>query len=619
MKNKYHSTFPYQLLILVVATSITGYSQDSQMKFMGFSMGMSSTEVINLLTSQDQISAFGYKVNLLSKNDRIELFKNKDTLNPYHENHFRFNCPSYLLGTPNPENYHNNQEFSHLELIKLIYNQLEIKNPSFVFEGDNLVGSTGNFDMLYSDYNELVAGLDKKYGKGVYNNRLTSWKKDGHVITLSQPFYEQWNRNKRIKIAEYLYKTTQSVHFQFYSLSKVQECINKNNRQFKTEENELIQVTNNSYKLLGLSLGITKEEFTNIIEKKGICNNKTISAKGTGDGDHYANRHEYSNIMDLRRNTARWDNLYLLTNYKNTCISLGADFTNNKLTKLTISVNPNVPTNHDKMSVDIYTTMKKFIGIQKPIHRELYTKLWIIDKFAFKIRYDSMAVHYDQAAHMIDISLINTTINIAKKDKFKSDVSTFIKDIDKGSLINLQILGSYFTTDNTKITRDYKHYKIRNQATTSDVSIHIIPARMVIICSGSGISIIDYDKGNGSKYFCYIDEYEVMKRNDSIISISFPFNPLDYGTNLSSLKKETTDLLINELNNKYGAGIERTYSDRKSIYWIISNKYIFEIILNGTDVIGSEPHRKPNIHVSFRLKESEDMILKHKEKKGLLD
>lgn len=600
MKIEYHSTLLLKLMILLIATSITGYSQDTQMKFMGFSMGMSSSEVINYLTSQDKISAFGTEDNLLSNNDKIELFENRDTLIPYHENRFRFNCPSYLLGTPNPKNYHNYQEFTHFELKKLIFNQLEIKNPSFVFEGDNLVGSTGYIDMLYSYYNELVAKLDKKYGKGVYNKRLTSWKKDGTVITLWQPSYDSWNRNKKYKIPEYQYKTTNSVGFQFYSLSKVQDCINRKNKQYETEENKLIQVTNDSYKLLGISLGISKVEFADLIEKKGMC----------WDGNR-------SSINEIREDLISNDSVYFLTKYKKYCIGIKANFTINKLTELTIyatQIEGSSIGNYREVSEDMYSTIKKFIVIQKPSNRELYNKNgYLIDKLACKIGYDSLAMYYNNTFGSW-ISLTNINAINSRKEKFKSDISTFIKDVDKGSLIDLQLQGSFFINEELKISNDYNYRKI-NQATSSKLTSTYLLRPPLNEYYVSSINNIDVDQG--AIYFCYISEVEVMKRNDSIIATSFSFRPSNYGTNASTLKEETTTLLIKELNSKYGAGIEKSYSDRKSIYWIVNNKYIFEIILNGTNVISNK--YPLNIYISYRLKESEDMILKHKEDKGLLD
>jgi hypothetical protein len=586
-------------MILLIVTSITGYSQDTQMKFMGFSMGMSSSEVMNLLTSQDQISAFGYKDNLLSKNDKIELFKNWDTLIPYHENRFRFNCLSYKLGTPNPNI--NDKENRHFELKKLIFNQLEIKTPSFVFEGDNLVGSTGYIEMLYSDYNELVSKLDKKYGKGVYNNRLTSWKRDGNVITLWQPSYESWNRNKKYKIPEYQYKTTNSVGFQFYSLSKVQECINRKNKQYETEENELIQVTNDSYKLLGISLGISKVEFVDLIEKKAMCFDAFIS-------------YNQSPIQDLREDLISNDSVYFLTHYKNNCIRIKAIFAMDKLTGLSIdATNVGGSYGGGNLGEDMYSTIKKFIVLQKPSNRKQYeiAKGYLIDNILYQKGCDSMYINYN-ISYGTTISLTNTCEKYTKREKFKSDISTFIKDIDKGSLIDLQILGSYFINDALKIPNDYNYRKI-NQATSGKLTSTYLLRPPLNKYYASSINKIDVDKG--SIYFCYISEVEVMKRNDSIIATSFSFRPSNYGTNPSTLKEETTNLLIKELNSKYGAGIEKNYSDRKSIYWIVNNKYIFEIILNGTHVISNTG----NIYLSYRLKESGDMILKHKENKGLLD
>jgi len=610
MRLNHNSILLLQLLVLYASTCLTGYSQNTQMKFMGFSMGMSSGEVIGKLISQDEITAYAWGGHQLTRNDRIELFRNTDTIIPYHENRFKFICPSFLLGTPKPNNM-GAQEFSHVPLYKLIFNQFEIQNPSFVFEGDNLVGSTGRIELLFSDYNELITGLDKKYGKGVYNNYLTSWTKDGSVITLWAPIYEQWKRNKKIKVHDNQYKSNNTIFFQFYSLSRVQECIKIKNKKYETDEKELIQASNNRYKLLGISLGITKEEFSNIIEKKGTC--------------------EQVGFQDLREYLISHDSVVFSIGYKEGvgpyrgCLSISAYFTTNKLFELTIVSSSDAQT---YPADNMYPIIKKFIEIQKPIQREISKSNGMLnDIIIYKKDNDSMYVRYSSAGgRFLTLSLTNTTIKNEKIAKLKLDVSTlvstFINEIDKGRLIGLQLQGSDFIGIHYKIPNDYNYIKI-NQATNSKFISTYLLRTSLNQYNVSSINQIDVDSGSTNIY--RIREVEVMKRNDSIIAISFSFRPSSYVQNVFTKLAnnrptipaiiEIKDLLMKELNSKYGAGIEKYYSGRKSIYWIVNNKYIFELILNGTNVFSNSEQ----LYLSFRLKESDDMILKKKEKKGLLD
>lgn len=632
MKLKYNLIFSLQLLILFALTCLTGYSQSTQMKFMGFKMGMRSSEVVGKLTSNDEITAYANDDHLLTRNDRIELFKNTDTLTPYHENRYKFNCPSYLLGTPNPINYHGYQEFTHFELKKLIFNEFEIKNPSFVFETDILVGTTGNINMLYSDYNELITGLNKKYGNGVYNNYLTKWMKDGNVITLYAPIYEQWKRNKKIKVHDFQYKSTNTIFYQFYNLDKVRECESRNNNKYADQVKKFITLQDKKISLFGLSTGMNKDQFLQIIIEQysevkiacGDCSNGMVISEKNKYIDSYTP--DGFPVVDEGKNLP--DSFLFDIPFKTYRINLFVAFYKSKINTIRVHAEPNIA--NRKLDRSLYDQMIIFYNAHKSsIKRSVYSKGGLYkDYMTYGINDDSLYLGHTNNCGMWGECTWYTLQNIAiDKEKADSELSHILYEIKyllaslkNGKLLNFTIGVPLEYNQAQPIPSDYRKQWInisqnRGSYTTYEYDVSYRNER--IITDGT----LGELKGDES-YCCYADIIQLYIREGKICSISSGIRPLFYNTGqqLQKVKADILKEMIKQLSSKYGEAIERSYAGRKSLYWIIDT-YIFELILESKQSLYSTGSFNESFAVffSFRVKDDDDLILKSSSKKGILD
>jgi len=615
MRLNHNSILLLQLLVLYASTCLTGYSQNTQMKFMGFSMGMSSGEVIGKLISQDEITAYAWGGHQLTRNDRIELFRNTDTIIPYHENRFKFICPSFLLGTPKP-NYMGAQEFSHVPLNKLIFNQFEIHNPSFVFEGDNLVGSTGQIELLFSDYNELVAGLDKKYGKGVYNNYLTSWTKDGSVITLRAPIYEQWKRNKKIKVHDIQYKSKNTIFFQFYSLDKVRKCKNEKEQQFEIEESKFITLFENKIYLLGFATGATKDNVFKYLSSKYsdalITDQETVYKIDTS-----TNPLGYPTI---RNASSLPDSFKITIPYKDTYISCRLTFLFDQL----YSIHLYCKSLHPKER-EFYKVVKKFASSSEFHPKEIHLdKVFIRDELYLSYGHDSLYMidHYS-FQYPTDIMLKNNVLAKLKLDKqsvsLSNEIFKLLNDLKRGGLLNFTLGLPLEYNQAQPIPLDSRKQWInisqdRSSYSTYEYDVSHRNERMITDGKLSQL--------NGYPYCCYADIIQLYIREGKICSISTGIRPLFYNTG-QQLQKVRADIIkemIKQLTNKYGEATERSYAGRRSLYWIIDS-YIFELILESKQTLYSSASFNESFAVffSFRVKDNDDLILKRNSNKGLLD
>ncbi|MFN4903285.1 MAG: hypothetical protein ACK5HB_08095 [Ignavibacteria bacterium] len=622
MKLKYNFIFSLQLLILFASTFLTGYSQSTLMKFMGFSMGMRSNEVISKLLAQDEITAYAHGGNQLTRNDRVELFKNTDTLLPYHENRYKFNCPSYLLGTPSTINYHGYQEFTHFQLVKLIFNQYVINNPSFVFEEDTLVGMTGNFNILYSEYNELVTGLEKKYGKGVYNNYLTTWMKDGNVITLYAPIYEQWIRNKKIKVHDNQYKSTNTIFYQFNNLNRVRECKQNINLQYKEEEEKFITINDNKIYLLGLATGTTKEDvFTFLSQRYKDLDIRTdansfLSIRN-GNTSLYSN-HGYAIIRDVKDLP---DSFSIDVSYKDYIINCRLTFLYKQLFSISLSCNiQSHPTERE-----FYNVIKRFTNAKrlKPhtIHNE---RVYIWDELFLSHGHDSLYMRDNYSfGYPTQIILKNNYLQNKKTSDdnilLNNAIHELLDGLGIGRMLDFQLNTDLQYNRAQPIPSDYRKQWInisqnRGSYTTYEYDVSYRNER--IITDGT------LGELKGDSYCCYADMIQLYIREGKICSISSGIRPLFYNTGqqLQKVKADILKEMIKQLSSKYGEAIERSYAGRKSLYWIIDT-YIFELILESKQSLYSTGSFNETFAVFFslRIKDDDDLILKSSSKKGILD
>jgi hypothetical protein len=617
MRLNHNSILLLQLLVLYASTCLTVYSQNTQMKFMGFSMGMSSVEVIGKLISQDEITAYANGGHQLARNDRIELFRNTDTIIPYHENRFKFNCPSFLLGTPNPNNIYGAQEFSHFPLYKLIFNQFEIKNPSFVFEGDNLVGSTGQIELLFSDYNELVTGLDKKYGKGVYNNYLTSWTKDGSVITLWAPIYEQWKRNKKIKVHDNQYKSNNTIFFQFYSLDKVRKCKNEKEQQYEIEESKFITLFENKIYLLGFATGATKDNVFKYLSSK--YSDVLITSDQGSVYKIYTTTNPWG-YQTIRNASSLPDSFLITIPYKDTYIDCRLTFLFDQLYSIGLSCKSLHPNEREFNKV-----VKKFASSSEfhpiAIHND---KNHIWDELYLSYGHDSLYMRDDYSFGLpTQIILKNNVLAKLKLDKqsvsLSNEIFKLLNDLKRGGMLNFTIGLPLEYNQAQPIPLDFRKQWINISQDRSSYSTYEYDVSYLneLINADGKLSQL-----NGYPYCCYADIIQLYIREGKICSISTGIRPLFYNTG-QQLQKVRADIIkemIKQLTNKYGEATERSYAGRKSLFWIIDS-YIFELILESKQTLYSSASFNESFAVffSFRVKDNDDLILKRNSNKGLLD
>lgn len=602
-------------------------------KFAGITMGMKSEELINKILSQEDLTAFTYNQGerQLSFGDTLNLYVNTDTIAESSLYNFRFNCFSYVLGTPIYYSTDPNQICK--KIYKLIFHNWVINNPNFIFENNSLVSFTGTIQMKNGEeYNDLVNGLNQKYGKGSYKYPKTIWRSNNVVFSVNGP----------ISIKDNYVKNPVSCSFEFNDQNQIDLCINRKKNVFEREQNNLLVIDNKKIKLLGLSIGMSKQEVFNILSDKYKEDLFGYNHKSNGVTFLIKKLNQISNSNEIKYTDEGWPIVYnpsflpdsfgLSLPFKDYKIDVTIGINDDQLSYLRVSS----PYMDYKASADLYNSIqKKFYENNKSnVSRVLNTRLNLFDEMKYRIDSDSLIL-YNNAIHGTSFCLFDHTINkkILKKENthINSEIIRLLQSIDKGMILGLKVSDNYEYNENESGNNNSQSVNLNQIKNNSVICLKSLRGYGSVYKTDGSLHPIwnpkstpPYYEDAHEKYCCGSEFIEIFIKEGRINSISSCILPINYQdlTLLKNSKSEILSSITEHLNNKYGKGKEKIYSGRKSLYWII-NDYIFELILEYKTI----PQRN-NIYenidnlVAFyclREKTANDLILKNDSKKGLLD
>ena len=620
-------------------------------KFAGITMGMKSEELINKILSQEDLTAFTYDGGdrALSFGDTLKLYVNTDTIGESDLilNRFRFNCFSYVLGTPN-ELY--NPTFSdappNKRFNKLIFHNWEIIYPNFILENNSLVSFTGTINMKSGvEYLDLVDGLNKKYGKGSYKYPKTIWRSNNAVFSIKGP----------ISIKDNYVNNPVSCYFEFNDQNQIDLCFNRKKNVFEREQNNLLVIDNKKIKLLGLSIGMSKKEVFNILSDKykenlfathRILNGVTFLIKKLNQVGN-SNEIKYTDNGNpiVYDPSFLPDSFALELPFKDYKIEVLIGINDNKISSVRVGISGYSP--YSGKDIDFYNSIfNKFYDNNKSVLRRIVNKKngYIIDQIACLLNSDSLSMNYINYAHSAYISLFNP--NVGKKlisnenNLIDNEILNLLQSIDQGKILGLKVGDNYKCegyvyedrNENEKVNNNIQLVNFNQSKNNSVMCLKsLYYLQSIYKTDGSAHPISNPNCGppfyenSHEKYCCGSEFIEILIKGGRINSISSCILPVNYRADYTLLKNSKSEIVSNitkQLNNKYGKGKEKIYSGRKSLYWII-NDYIFELILEFKTI----PQRI-NMHgdvsnlVAFyclREKTANDFILKNDSKKGLLD
>ena len=609
-------------------------------KFAGITMGMKSEELINKILSQEDLTAFTYNQGerQLSFGDTLNLYVNTDTIAESSLYNFRFNCFSYVLGTPIYYSTDPNQICK--KIYKLIFHNWVINNPNFIFENNSLVSFTGTIQMKNGEeYNDLVNGLNQKYGKGSYKYPKTIWRSNNVVFSVNGP----------ISIKDNYVKNPVSCSFEFNDQNQIDLCINRKKNVFEREQNNLLVIDNKKIKLLGLSIGMSKKEVYNILSDKYKEDLLGYNHKSNGATFLIKKLNQVSNSNEIKYTDEGWpivynpsflpDSFYLELPFKDYKIEVLIGINDNKISSVRVWRSGYSP--YSGKDIDFYNSIfNKFYDNNKSVLHRVANKKngMIIDQIACLLNSDSLSMNYTNYLNSAYISLFNSnnSKNLISNENnlIDNEIMHLLQSIDQGKILGLKVGDNYACNENEKVDNNIQLVNF-NQSKNSSVicmkiSSNISLQHSVYKIDGSIYQLLNPNPGppfyesSNEKYCCGSEFIEILIKEGRINSISSCIHPVNYKdfTLLKNSKSEIVSNITKQLNNKYGKGKEKIYSGRKSLYWII-NDYIFELILEYK-TIPQRNNIRQNVEnlVAFyclREKTANDLILKNDSKKGLLD
>ena len=397
-------------------------------KFAGITMGMKSEELINKILSQEDLTAFTYDGGdrVLSIGDILKLYVNTDTIGESYLNNFRFNCFSYVLGTPN-EFY--DPTFSdsppNKRLNKLIFHNWEIVLPNFIFENNSLVSFTGTINMKSGvEYLDLVDGLNKKYGKGTYKYPKTIWRSNNAVFSINGP----------ISIKDNYVKNPITFHFEFNDQDQIDLCSIRKKNVYENEQNNLLVIDNKKIKLLGLSIGMSKQEFLKILSDKYKEGLLGWDLSPGGKSQRYWLEWLVKNPSYLS------DSNGFEIPFKDYSINATIKTYDYKISSVRVGIDGHYA--YSGKDIDFYNSIfNKFYDNNKSVLRRIvYTKSGIFyDKITCLLNSDSLSMDYINEQKRPYISLFNP--NISKKlisnenNLIDNEIVHLLQSIDQGKNI----------------------------------------------------------------------------------------------------------------------------------------------------------------------------------------
>jgi hypothetical protein len=559
---------PIAHILILIFFSTIAYGQDKEFKLAGLRMGMSSEEVIALLTNDPQYSLYGYNNSIIK--EFVILDKSTEVLSE---------CEGYSLYSNDTKNF-----------LSLIYNGFVMKQPQFRFINNQLVffSSTVIVDEVYSS-------IETKYGKPnvkINKYQMSEWNNGETELSIVHPS----------AFKGYVSGSTKEGLIKLTHLSVIEGCKKQKGKKQADFLNNLIELEEGRISVDDIALGMTKSDCINVLKKKyGNQENKERISYWNDD-------FQVSDSGSFVPDTISIDE-------KEHGVNLICKFYDDRIYSIVVcelscsvsAVSPAYATKHQLILEKKYPAFSK----RNIKYDTKIKKRKLIDELVLESEYDKVSIKNIFGSSFGYIECVSKTV-LSKLEKDRYDDITrrmriFISKLDQSEMFNIKIDSPkarfpYATSlgyVGQVIDRNYSN------------SIHKIEQHnWPDIPPFSHHEYID----NKYKYYCCpISTLEIMSRDDVIISLSGTFIQKVHGDN-SKVRAEMRDILISELTSKYGKPDQLEYLDELHYYWIIG-KNIFDVTYKSKNDV----ELSATYNFSFRKLEPNDFLIKSKFKKSIVD
>ncbi|MFN5006370.1 MAG: hypothetical protein ACK5GO_02630 [Ignavibacteria bacterium] len=554
------------VLSVMICISLT-ICQGSEFKIGGFRMGMSSEEVIAVLTTNAQYSVYDYN------NSKIKDLTLNDSVNNMLE------CDVYPLYSKTAK------------IVSLVYNGIVMKYPQFQFINNKLVLFSATVNI-----NEVYSSIETKYGKPSFlinNNQVSIWSHEREQLSIVNPS----------AFKNYAENVIKEGTFKLSNESVFEECKKHVERERKEFLNNLIKIENNRISVFDIPLGSMKKDFIRILTKKYGYQN-LLRRMGWDSYD----------AMQMATDTALYfaDTITIDLSSRTFNGRITCYFYNDRIYLVGLhqdsqsNVTPKFASNQQSILEQKYpSNCKRIVKYDKK-----NKNIKLIDELLLETENEKVSISNIFGSSFGYIECVSKTVlSKLEKDRY-NDIARrmriFVSKLDQSELLNIKL-------NAVKPRSSFAGFGRMDKAINKNYSnsIHKIEQH-----DWPGISPFPNHEFIGNKYkdyCCPLTTFEIMSKDDVVISLSGSFIQR---VNLDNTKvrSEMRDILISELASKYGQANQIEYADELHYYWIIGN-CIFDVTYKSK----SDMELSSTFNFSFRIYDPYDFLLNKNVKKSIVD
>jgi len=558
---------PVAHILILIFFSTIAYGQDKEYKLAGLRMGMSSEEVIALLTNDPQYSLYGYNNSIIKEFGILD--NSREGLSE---------CEGYSLYSNDTKNF-----------LSLIYKGFVMKQPQFRFINNQLVffSSTVNVDEVYSS-------IETKYGKPnvkINKYQMSEWNNGETELSIVHP----------TSFKGYVSGSTKEGLIKLTHLSKIEGCKKQKEKNQVDFLNNLFELEQGRISVDDIALGMTKRDCINVLKKK--YGNQEYKKRISYWNDNVQVQDSESFVPDIVSIDEIEHGIILYCMfYDNRIYSIVVQQTSGN------SVSPAYATNLQLILEQKYPTYSK----RNIKYDTKIKKRKLIDELVLESEFDKVSIKNIFGSSFGYIECVSKTV-LSKLENDRYDDITrrmrmFISKLDQSEILNTR-LGEIKKSNYGNIKTTYYGKAIDRNYSSTIYDIELSAATSI-----APFEFMDYKNNRYVEYCCPIQQIQIIKKDNEVISISGTFYHKVISPIYSKVRAEMRDILIRELTSKYGKPDQLEYSDELHYYWIIG-KNIFDVTYKSKHDV----ELTATYNFSFRKLEPNDFLIKSKFKKSIVD
>jgi len=576
-------------ILLFVVCSTISYSHDKELKFIGFRIGMSKEEVLQLINTTGDYT-------LLVEDRKVTNISTTsiDSLR------FKYQCES--------EELCENGSLGSFDILE--YRKWKINKPKIVFAKNKLVSFEGFIKISFQDLNDIYESIKNKYGLPITNNNGNSeWILNGSVLKIQNPSYII-SLSKKYRSQSYV-DNFDGCKVSLENMKEFEYCKSRKNLDYIAHYNNIIELKENKLLMFGLTLGLSKREVVSHFQK-------LYGEQGLRNRIAYANEYEeLNNEINYFEDSIKlpMDTFTLNTHpYRET---INCHFYNNTLRMINIQIEMNTisTAGNDFCIGQMDILKKKYPNKTKRIQKLLHSCVDGIlpnKKVKYEPCFDSLTLIYEGSKVIIVSNrLSNGTFEMVsdkiekqiqhdREMKYDDFIKTMFSKVTEGRFSNLEI------GNNPKrlVSRDSEYYHGKNDVIDKNVFGDSTDLERYIN--------INY-LANGYRIDSLVDlDIEVVSKKDTIVSISGVIYPsYNHPMFVHNMLDQLSPKIINTLNSMYGDHKVLLYQKTKHYVWEIGN-----LIL---DIFQEYGNHKQSIFFSIRKNTRQDFLLKSNINNSIVD